>query len=221
MPIVNVRKAARALLPSVALLGAASCLDITGNDVANSQIRIVNAAGQSLGIFVDDHLAIDGSVPPNVSLVQLASGSHKLTVRTAAGVDADLLLTTTPGGAFNTYAYTNSSGVIDFALLDTTIAPTGNVAALRALNLSKLTGAIDIYASSGTGTATKLAATFDYLAKTPFAEKASGDWEVYYTAAGSSTKLKSTGSFPIEAGGRRTVVVLDSASVPIFRVLPN
>jgi hypothetical protein len=210
------------LLSSLSLLGAASCLDLTGNDVANSQIRVVNASGQSLNIFVDDHLQIDGSVPPNVSLIVLPSGSRKLTARTAAGIDTDLELNLTPGGNVNTYAYTNSSGAVVLALLDSTTAPAGNSAKIRAINLSKLTGAIDIYASQPAGSAgTKLNTTFDYLTLTPFLEKPSGSWEVYYTAAGGSTKLNSTGTFPVQPGERRTVVVLDSASVPIFRVLPN
>ena len=220
--MVNVRSIARTVLPLVALAGAASCLDLTGSDVANSQIRVVNAAGQTLNLFIDDHLSIDGSVPPNVSLVVLASGSHKLTARTAGGVDTDLDLTTPPGGALNTYAYTNSSGVVVLALLDSTTAPTGNAAKIRAINLSKLTGAIDVYASQPDGTAgTKLNPTFDYLTTTPYVQKSSGSWEVYYTAAGAATKLSSTGAFTMQPGERRTVVILDSASVPVFRILPN
>ena len=218
---MNARKAARVLLSSVALVGAASCLNVTGNDTANAEIRIVNAAGQLLNIFVDDHLSIDGSVPPNVSLIVLPSGSRKLTARTAAGVDTDLILDLAPGGAVNTYAYTNASGAVVLALLDTPAASTGNTGKVRAINLSKLTGAIDIYASAPGAGGTKLNATFDYLTLTPFLEQPSGSWEVYYTASGSNTKVRSTGAFPVQPGDRRTVVLLDSASVPIFRILPN
>jgi hypothetical protein len=222
VPIVIARKAAHLVLTLGVLVGGASCLDVTGNDVADSQIRIVNASGQTLNIFLDDHLSIDGSVPPNISLIVVQSGEHTLTVRTANGVDTPLTFTTTPGGMANTYAYTTSEGVVNLVLMDTTVAPTGSAARVRAINLSQEAGDVDIYASQPSGTAgTQLAPTFGYLATTPYLEKSAGTWEVYLTTLGTTTKLRSTGSFDVEGGGRRTIVILDSLSVPVFRILPN
>jgi hypothetical protein len=220
VPIVKARRAAQLVLSLAILAGAASCLDISSTGVGSSQIRIVNASGQQLDIFLDNALAIDASQQLNVSLISVTSGIHELSVRTAAGVETPLELTTTPGGFTNTYVYTNSSGVVNLVLLDTTDVPTGNTGRVRALNLSRLAGSIDVYSNDAV-TTTKLAPTFDYLSTTPYAPETPGGWEVYITPAGSTTKLHSTGVFQANPGDRLTVVLIDSLSVPVFRILPN
>jgi len=212
------------LIASVASLAlATSCLDVTGgNSVADSQIRVVNAAGQPLNLFLDNHLSIDASQQLNVSLIIVPSGQHTLTARTSGGVDTELLFTTAPGASINTYAYTAPSGIVNLVLMDTTDTPAGATAKVRALNLSKLVGNVDFYASQPDGTAgTQLAPSISYLSTTPYAQKGAGSWEVYLTTAGTTTKVRSTGAFSVDPGDRRTVVIIDSASVPVFRVLPN
>src|SRR5689334_12544712 len=74
VPIV---KASRVVLSFAGLVFAASCLDVTGNDApADSAIRAVNATGQTLNLVVDGQLSVVGSEQPNVSLIQLQSGTH-------------------------------------------------------------------------------------------------------------------------------------------------
>jgi hypothetical protein len=223
VPIVKARRAVHLIASAASLVLATSCLNITGDSgVADSQIRIVNAAGQTLGIFLDDHLSIDGSQQPNVSLIIVPSGQHTLTARTDGGIDTQLLLTTPPAGSINIYAYTTPAGAVNLVLMDTTDAPIGANAKVRALNLSKLVGNVDVYASQPDGSAgTQLAPSISYLSTTPYLQKSSGSWEVYLTTAGTTTKVRSTGAFPVQPGDRRTVVIIDSASVPVFRVLPN
>lgn len=219
---MKVRRAAQLVLSFGIVVGAASCLDVSGNGVANSQILLVNGSGQMLSVFVDGALQIDDSQQLNISLITLPSGTHTVDVRTAAGVDTPLDLTTPPGGLLNTYAYTTTAGDVKLALLDTTDVPAGNTAKVRAFNLSKLVGNVDVYASQPDGTVgTQLAPSIAYVATTPYVQNSAGPWEVYLTAAGTMNKLSSTGAFTIEPGGRRTVVLIDSAAVPVFRILVN
>jgi hypothetical protein len=218
---VNAGKAARLVLALVALVSTGSCLNLTGNDVANSVIRIANASGQTLTIFIDDHLSIDGSLQGNVSEIVLPSGQHTLGVRTANGVETPLLLTTTPGGLQVAYAYTTSSNLVNLVLLDTTAVPAAGTAKVRAINLSKLIGSVDIYASQPSGaTGAQLSTSFDFLTVTPYAQKSSGSWEVYVTAHNTATKVLSTGTFQVESGGRRTLMIIDVGTTPTFRELP-
>lgn len=206
----------------MSLVFASSCLDIAGTNVADSQIRIVNASGQTLSLFLDDQLQIDNSQQPNISLIIVHSGEHTLSARTSTGAETPLTLTTSPGGLANVYAYTPSAGAVNLVLLDTTDVPTGGTAKVRVLNLSKTLGSVDVYASQPTGsTGTQLAPSISYLSMTPYTQKNAGQWEVYLTTAGTATKLRSTGGFDVEAGGRRTVVLIDSLSIPVFRVLPE
>lgn len=213
-------KAPHVLLSLASLVFAAACLDVTSTGVADAQIQVVNASGQALNLFLDNRLSVDNSQQLNVSLIIAPSGSHTLTVRTAGGVESDLPITTTPGGLAYAYAYTTESGEVNLALLDTMAVPAAGKARVRAFNLSKLAGSVDVYASQPRGSAgILLAPTFDYLAKTDFTEQNAGTWEAYITDAGTTTKIETTGAFDVESGGRRTVVLIDSLSVPVFRVL--
>lgn len=218
---MNARKLARRVLSVVALASAAACLDLTGNEAANSVIRVANASGQELTILIDDHLSIDGSLQGNVSEIVLASGEHTLAVRTANGVETPLLLTTTPGGLHVAYAYTDASNVVNLVRMDSTAVPTGGAVKVRAINLSRLLTDVDIYATqTGGATPTQLSPTFDFRTTTPYTEKTAGSWEVYVTAKGTTNKVLSTGSFAVEPGGRRTLMIIDVGGIPTFREMP-
>jgi hypothetical protein len=219
--VVNARQACRAALSVAAFVLAASCLNTSGPGTADTQIRIINASGQALGIYLDGRLEIDQSVQPNVSLIVVPGGDHVLDVRTSNGIDTSLPLVGPPGGFANFYAYTTDAGDVNLIQLDSTATPAGNSTKVRALNLSKI-AAGDIYASiSTTDPGTKLAPAFDYLSVTPYMEQTAGAWQVYLTTAGTTTKVLGTGLFPAPPGQTRTVVLIDSATTPIFRILPN
>lgn len=219
---MKARTVRQVVLSFVALVGATACLDVTGTDAADSQIRVVNASGQTLNLLVDDRLAIEGSQQLNVSLIQMAAGVHKLAFRTLDGVETALTVTTTPLGIRTAYAYTYVSGEVIGILLDTIAPPPAGKAAVRVINLSNTAGAVDIYGSQPAGsTGTTFVSPFSYLAQSPYMQRDAGTWEVYITEAGTPNMLLTTGSFPIESQGRRTIFLIDSASVPVFRVLPN
>jgi hypothetical protein len=218
---VAIVKLRHVVLSLVGLVAVTSCLDMNNPVSGDAQLRVINASGQFLSLYLDGVLEIDGSQQLNVSLIIAAAGPHIFSVRTGAGVETPINITTTPGGQSNVYAYTADS-VVNLALLDTIPTPAIGKADVRALNLSSFVGNIDIYATSPTGASVQLNPTFDYLTKTPFSEGSSnGSWEVHYNAAGTTSTVNSTGAFAIEDGGRRTVVVIDSGSIPVFRILPN
>jgi hypothetical protein len=211
------------VLPSlVCLTLLTACLDATGSGVADSQIRVVNATGQIVNLFLDTHLAVDNSDQLNVSLIVTPAGTHTLGFRTANGIETPVTITTTPSGFSTVYGYTDGSGAVVVVPVDSGPVPPEGQAAVRVINVSHLAGNVDIYGSQPDGTAgTKFVTPFNYLTTSPFMLKNQGSWEVYTTAAGSSTKLGSTGAFPIEDRGRRTVFLIDSLTVPVLRILPN
>jgi hypothetical protein len=219
---VPVVKAAHVLLSLVCLTVLSACLNTTESGPPNSQIRVVNATGQTVNLFLDNQLAIENSNQLNVSLIVTPPGTHTLGFRTANGVETPVSFTTTPGGFSTVYGYTNGSGAIVAVAMDTTAVPPSGQAAVRVINVSHLLGDVDIYGSQPNGTpGTQFVTPFNYLTTSPFMLKSQGSWEVYTTAVGSSTRLRSTGAFPIEDGGRRTVFLIDSGTVPVFRILPN
>jgi len=222
VPIVNVRKAPRVVLSLVALVVASACLDTTAPAAANSEIRIINASEQTLNIFMDDRLAIDQSQQSDVSLIQLASGDHKLTFRNANGVETPLPITTTPAGFRTTYVYTNSSGEVVAVLLDTIVPPPPGQASVRVVNLSRVAGSVDVYGSQPPGAqGVAFGTAMSFLAESPSMQKDAGVWDAYYTLSGSTQKVLSADEFPIESQGRRTLILIDIASVPVFRLLLN
>jgi len=207
------------LLSLACLPFTAACLDVTSSGVADAQIQVVNASGQPLNIFLDNRLSVENSQQLNVSLIIAAPGTHVVTVRTGGGINTNLPVTTTPRGLAYAYAYTTPGGAVELKLLDTVTTPGAGKVKIRAFNLSKLAEGVDVYASQPGGADVQLAPTFDYLAKTDYIEGNAGSWQVYLTAAGTTTDIAATGAFDIESGGRRTVVVIDSLSFPVFRVL--
>jgi hypothetical protein len=222
VPIVKARPARHVVLSLVVLAAATACLDVTGTRAADSQIRVVNATGQTLNLLMDDRLAVEASQQLNISLIQIAAGVHTLTFRTLDGAETPITVTTTPLGIRTAYAYTYASGEVIGIILDTIAPPPAGKASVRAINLSKTAGAVDIYGSQPAGTAgTLFVSPFSYLTASSFMQRDAGKWEIYLTDAGSSNKILTTGEVNIESQGRRTVFLIDSASVPVFRVLPE
>lgn len=215
-------KSRHTVLSVLGLALLTACLDVTSSGTADSEVRIVNATGQTVNIFLDDRLAIDASQQLNVSQIIVASGVHKLALRDQNGVETSTSLTLPPAGFTGVYAYTQPSGSIAVVVMDTLAVPAAGQSAARVINVSKLATNVDIYGSGGDGAAaTQFISPFPYLTVSPYVTKPAGSWEVYYTAAGSATKVRSTGAFPLEEHGRRTVFLIDSGSVPVFRILPR
>jgi hypothetical protein len=131
-------------------------------------------------------------------------------------------MTTVSGQVSTTYAYSPNATTLSAVLLDTGgIVPAGK-SKLRVTHLSKIAGNIDIWRTQPDFPApTRIQTPFPYLSTTPFVQSDSGAWEVFITAAGSTTPLLTTHVFRIPSGGKRTVVLLDSSGTMIFRVLPE
>jgi hypothetical protein len=210
------------VLSLVSLIAAAACLDTTspGNG-GNTQIRIMNASGQALNLFLDNRLAVDQSVQTNLSLIITRPGPHTLTFRTANGDETNLPLLTTPRGFTTTYAYTDDQGVVVGVILDSAATPATDKAKVRFTNLSRLAPSVDAYVSQPAGAAGTLAmAALPYLSSSSFVEMDAAELEVYVTDVGAPDKLQST-TFEADGASRWTVFLVDSADVPVFRIAPN
>ena len=86
--------------------------------------------------------------------------------------------------------------------------------------MSANAGSIEIWRTQPDfSTGTHIMTPFPYKATSPYLQSTPGPWEVYVTPAGGTTKLATTGVVNVPDGGRRTVVLLDSAGVLRLKVI--
>ena len=205
-----------------AVVTIAACLDVTNPPAADTQVRVINASGATINIFADGTELVDAAAPSNVSVMFLTAGPHQLQFQTTSGLSSSLNVTTVPGGLLETYVVSPNATTLTSAVLDTGSVVPPNKSKIRVAHLSKLSGNIDIWRTQPDFlTPTRIQTPFPYLAVSPFVQSDSGFWEVFITPAGSTTRLLSTGQFRIESTGKRTVVLMDSGNVQIFRILPE
>jgi hypothetical protein len=214
--------APRALVSVALLVGLTACLDVDNPKPQDSQIRVINAANSAINISVDGNATLEGVSPSSISALFLAAGTHQLTMQTSTGLSTTLTVNTASQEVTTTYAYSPSPNAIGVVVLDTGgIVPSGK-AKLRVTHLSKLAGNVEIWRTQPDfKTPTRLQTPFPYLATSAFVQSDSGAWEVFVTPVGSNEKLATTRLFRIPSTGKRTVVLLDSSGVMIFRVLPE
>ena len=111
------------------------------------------------------------------------------------------------------------------SLAATVLADTGELvpvgkSKLRVAHLSPNAGSIEIWRTQPDfQTPVHIMTPFDYLATSPYLQSDPGAWEVFVTRPGTTTKLATTGLVQVPSGEKRTVVLLDSAGVMLFRVI--
>jgi hypothetical protein len=212
----------RALVSLGLLTAAVSCLGGTNSEPLDAQIRIINASTSALNIAVDGTTQLTDVAPSNISALFTTPGTHHL-VFSGTNVNGVALDVQAPANGVSTaYIYMSSSGAGSAAVLDTGAAVPAGKSKVRVSLLSKLIGNVDVWRTQPDfPTPTKIQTPFPYLTTSPFVQSDSGAWEVFVTPVGSATRLKSTGTFRIPSGGRRTIVLLDSSGVPVFRILPE
>lgn len=208
------------LLGSLAVV-CASCLDGTSPQTTDAQIRIINASAVTVNIAVDGTPELDFVQPSNVSAFFTSPGPHKIIFSGDALLSTLINVTATSQGVTTAYLYTSANGQTGVAALDTgSTTPVGK-SKVRVSLLSRAIGPVDVWRTQPDfQTPIHIQTPFPYLTTSPFVQSDSGVWRVFVTPVGSSTPLLST-TFDVPSTGRRTVVLLDSAGIPVFRVLPE
>ncbi|HEY4303683.1 MAG TPA: DUF4397 domain-containing protein [Gemmatimonadaceae bacterium] len=201
------------------LVLSSSCLDVSKHTTI-AEVRVVNASGQTLSVFMDDDISVTSSVPPNVSLIGVTAGTHMLSIRNSASIITQLIFDASEGCKLNMVAYTTDAGDLTLVQLDSTDAPGGASAKIRALNLSRIAGNVDFYASIPGDTALVLSSALPVAGKTAYATETAGPWQVYLTTSGTKTKVAASDPFTTVAGDRYTTILLDADGLVVLRVLP-
>ena len=188
--------------------------------VAESAIRVVNAAAQPVDVLVDGTV-MSSAIPASAvsSRLTLGAGSHTVQLRGANGASASVSAETKAGDTRLIVAQTAGVGLAA-AVLDTGgIVPAGK-SKMRILHLAPNAPALESWRTQPDfPTPTHLVTPFQYGLVSAYFQSDAGSWEVWVTAAGATAKLATTGPFTIPAGQRRTVALVDSAGVLRMRVI--
>lgn len=189
---------------------------------SGTTIRAVNATAAPLALVVDGDTLIRGVQVGSVSApTSLTAGAHQIRLVSGATISNPIAITAVDGrdivavgkGAAN-------SGITSSILSDTGAIVPASKSKLRVVHLSEHAGDIEIWRTQPDFmTPVHIMTPFLYGAESPYLQSDPGAWEVFVTAAGSTTKLASTGSINIPAGQRRTIVLLDSAGNKRLRVI--
>jgi hypothetical protein len=154
------------------------------------------------------------------ALIPVSIGPHQLQFVTATGTSSTVAVTPSPSSTAIVVASGTSTSLSGTVLIDTgSVVPAGK-SKLRVAHLAASAGNIEIWRTQPDfQTPVHIMTPFPYLATSPYLQSDPGIWEVFATAAGSTTKLATTGPINIGDRERRTVALLDSAGVLLFRVI--
>lgn len=205
----------------------AACSEGVGptSGFTTTPLRVVNASPSQVAAYVDGVLVIPvvqvGSVSQPVDII--AGTVHTLRLQTTAGASTSISVIGAGGRSVTAVAApTASSGLAASVLADTGSAVPASKSKLRVVHLSPNAGNIEIWRTQPDfQTPIHIMTPFNYGAESPFLQSDPGVWEVFVTAAGSTTKTASTGPITIPAGQRRTAILLDSAGNKLWRVISD
>ena len=211
----------RILLGSLTLLAVTACNDTNGiGEPGSATVRVINASATRFDVLVDGDVAT-----PDVSLgaitgdITVNPGTHQIRLVSSGGATATLNFSLDNGKTATAYAYSAASSLNAALLPDTGAIVPANKSKLRVTNLSTASS-IEIWRTQPDfQTPVHIQTPFPYLATSPYLQSDPGNWEVFVTATGSTTKLATTGAVNVPAGESRSVILLDSAGALRFRVL--
>jgi len=215
----------RIALPAALAIALAACSgDVAEPARASAGFRVLNATQAPVDVTVDGAFVVRGlgvaALSPSLAL---AAGAHQVRLTSASGATTTLAVDGSAARTLTTVVYPDTAARIAAEVLQDTgaVVPAGK-SKLRVMHLAANAGAIQIWRTQPDYQSPSLIMTpFAYRATSPYLQSDPGNWEVWVTAAGSTAKLASTGAVNVPNGERRTVVLLDSAGVARFRVIPE
>jgi hypothetical protein len=184
-------------------------------------VRVINASRTPFDVYIDGALRTTSLGVANATTLNVNPGNHQVRVLTPAGTELAYTSAVASGGLVTT-AIDGGAGtpLALHALADTGYVVPANKTKLRVTHLAGGAAPIEIWRTQPDyHTPVHIMTPFNYGDTSPYLQSDPGDWEVFVTAPGSTTKLASSGTVSIPAGERRTVAILDSAGVLKLRIL--
>jgi hypothetical protein len=204
-------------------VAAAACSSATADqEQPSAAVRVVNATGGPIDVVIDGRTVAAGVPLASVSSkLEVAPGTHQLQLQPATGNPVSLTVESTAGSVVPAAAYPGMQSSMDASVLvDTGAVVAAGRSKLRVVHLAASVTGIEIWRSQPDfQTPVHIMTPFPYEATSPYLESTPGNWEVFVTAAGSGTKLATTGAVQVPSGQRRTAALMDSAGVLRFRVI--
>lgn len=203
-----------------AVLGSACAEKVTTTQDRSAAIRVINASNVPFDVLVDGAVAVTSLGVATISApVPLSAGAHEIGLRVGSAMSS-VPTQTLDGQTATIVGVSGGLGASASVLVDTgSVVPAGK-SKLRVVNLFGGAAPIEIWRTQPDyQTPIHIMTPFAYLATSPYLQSDPGGWEVFVTSPGSFTKVATTGTVPVPAGERRTVVLLDSTGVMKFRVI--
>jgi hypothetical protein len=214
-------------VPALAMVLAA-CTETAGPVPApDSGLRVVNATQTPVDVLVDGAVRVSGLPLASVSSAfGVPAGTRRVQLRAAGGATTELAVDAPVGSAVTAVALRSGTGALAAQVLADTgaLVPAGK-SKLRVAHLAASGAAnVELFRTQPDfRTPVRIMTPFRYGETSPYLQGDPGVWEVFVAPAGSSGAPKgaTTGPVTVPADERRTVVLLDSAGVLRFRVIPE
>ncbi len=216
----------RGSLLSAVIAAASALASCTGVDEPirtgdGSMLQVLNATRSALDVLVDGaprQAALGASLAS--AAIPLEPGVHSVVLRSPGGARAELSVTTSQGAGRSVVAYETSGGIGGGALADTgAVVPEGK-SKVRVVNLAP-NSSIDVWRTQPDyQTAIRFQFPFPYNPEpSPYFQSDAGEWHVWITPTSDWSSRLSEVTLNVPSGGRRTIVVVDSAGFLRLRVL--
>jgi len=193
------------------------------NPSDNAFVRVINATNSLVDVLIDGQTVVRGLMIAHVSdRLNVSSGSHVIRLVGSGASSAQVQIDASTATTRTAVVTPDGSNLAATVLVDTgAIVPPGK-SKLRVAHLAPNAGSIEIWRTQpDLQTPLHIMTPFDYKATSPYLQSDAGSWEVFVTRPGNTNKVATTGSVSIPGGDKRTVVLLDSSGVLLFRVIVN
>lgn len=209
---------------AAAVLVVAGCNeeDVTGIETGDAGLALINATQVPLDIVIDARVAFNALPPSHVFLYQNAApGTRAVQFRSGGSSGATVTLDAADGEVSTAYAVASAGTIAARVIADTgAIVPPGK-SKLRVTNLApNLAGLTIKRTQPDFQTPIAISTPFPYETTSPYLQSDPGTWRVMVIRESTGDTVATTGPVDIPAGEKRSVVLVDSAGVLRFRVLP-
>ena len=188
-----------------------------GGSSGNAELRVLNASPNegAVNVLVDSNtVASSIGYATATDYISLKTGSRHLQIESISSTTAAIDTTLSLAGSSQTtvIAANYASNIAPIILTDSITAPTSGDAQIRVVNASPSMGSVDIYiVAPGTDltTTTPVAQSVAFESATGYTNELAGNWEIFFTAPGTTFDVLDTGPISFSAGQNRTVVSLN------------
>ena len=193
-----------------------------GSSGAPSSLRVVNAFGVPVDVYVDGALAVSAVPSGQIDTLQPAAGGHTVAFATSGGTPASVRVTTAGPAIATVAAVRRGAALAASDLSDTAAIVPAGATKVRVLHLAPNAGEISVYRTQpdwGTPIAWQFPFNYDSVTTgpcCPYYQSTVGTWDIraWRTPAEDSLGWAGTTAHvtvSLGSGEKRTVLVLDKA----------